>query len=106
MKRRLIALWLFLAMAVVAWAHGDEQHVMGTVSKIDGTTITVKAPDGTPKTVMVTSDTKYEKAGAAAKLEDLKVGDRVVIHARKMGDMLHATSVRIGEAARQATRPH
>jgi len=106
MKRSLIALSLLLALAALAWAHGDEQHVMGTVSKIDGSSITVKAQDGSVKTVMVTAETKYEKAGGSVKLEDVKVGDRVVIHAKKMGDMLHATAVRIGEASKEAAHQH
>ncbi|HMK22273.1 MAG TPA: DUF5666 domain-containing protein [Terriglobales bacterium] len=102
MKRSVIAASMVLALAALVWAHGDEQHVMGTVSKLDGSTITVKTQDGSQTTVMVTVETKYVKAGAAAKLEDLKVGDRVVIHAKKMGDMLHATEVKIGEASKDA----
>lgn len=103
MKRSLIAIWMLLVLAVSAWAHGDEQHVMGTVSKIDGKSITVKTQDGSLKTVMVTSETKYLKANSVANLDDVKVGDRVVIHARKMGDMLHATEVRIGTAENTST---
>lgn len=106
MKRSLIAFWMVLALAVSAWAHGDEQHVMGTVSKVDGMNITVKSQDGSLKTVMVTDETKYLKAGTAAKLEDVKVGDRVVIHAKKMGDMLHATEVKIGEASKDTGHSH
>ena len=98
MKRSLITIWMLLVLAVSAWAHGDEQHVMGTVLKIDGMRITVKTQDGSVKTVMVTSETKYLKAGSTAKLEEVKVGDRVVIHAKKMGDTLHATQVKIGVA--------
>jgi Cu/Ag efflux protein CusF len=102
MKRLFITFWMLLVLAALAWAHGDEQHVMGTVAKIDGTNITVKAQDGSLKTVMVTSETKYVKAGSPAKLDDVKVGDRVVIHAKRMGDMLHATEVKIGEASKAA----
>ena len=98
MKRPLVAVWMLLILAVSAWAHGDEQHVMGTVSKVDGMNITVKTQNGSLRTVMVTSETKYLKASSMAKLEDVKVGDRVVIHAKKMGDMLHATEVKIGVA--------
>jgi hypothetical protein len=106
MKRSWIAFWLVLALAGAAWAHGDEQHLMGTVSKVEGMSITVKAQDGSLKMVMVTDETKYLKAGAAAKLEDVKAGDRVVIHAKKMGDMLHATEVKIGEASKEAAHQH
>ena len=79
---------------------------MGTVSRVDGTNITIKTQDGTLKTVMVTEETKYLKTGSAAKLEDVKVGDRVVIHAKKMGDMLHATAVKIGGASKEAVAQH
>lgn len=45
MKRSLIAVWMLLILAVSAWAHGDEQHVMGTVSKVDGMNIIVKTQE-------------------------------------------------------------
>jgi hypothetical protein len=55
---------------------------------------------------MVTDETKYLKSGSTAKLEDVKVGDRVVIHAKKMDDMLHATEVKIGAANNAPTQQH
>jgi hypothetical protein len=55
---------------------------------------------------MVTDETKYLKSGSSAKLEDVKVGDRVVIHAKKMDDMLHATEVKIGAANNASTQQH
>ena len=68
--------------------------------------IIVKTQDGSLTTVMVTSETKYLKASSMAKLEDVKVGDRVVIHAKKMDDMLHATEVKIGAAENASTHQH
>jgi hypothetical protein len=106
MKRAVLAVSMVFVMAVSLWAHGDEQHVMGTVSKVDGMNIIVKTQDGSLKTVMVTAETKYLKSGSAAKLEDVKVGDRVVIHAKKMDDMLHATEVKIGAANNASTQQH
>ncbi|HLV85866.1 MAG TPA: DUF5666 domain-containing protein [Candidatus Sulfotelmatobacter sp.] len=106
MKRSLVAIWMLVILAVSAWAHGDEQHVMGTVSKVDGMNIIVKTQDGSLKTVMVTDETKYLKSGSSATLEDVKVGDRVVIHAKKMDDMLHATEVKIGAANNATTQQH
>jgi DUF917 family protein len=50
---------------------------------------------------MVVEGTKFLKNGAAATLKNLKVGDRVVIHAMPMGDMLHATGVKIGEGTKE-----
>ena len=72
------------------------QHVMGTVTALTETTITVKATDGKTQTVAVTSDTKYSKAQAAVTLKDIKVGDHVVIHATKKGDQLNAAEVKVG----------
>ena len=103
--RKLSALAATLVAATImifssfAFAHGNEQHVMGTVTKIDGTTITVKTTDGAIKTVMVIDGTKFVKNGAATSQSDLKVGDRVVIHAKPVGEMLHATEVKIGQRA-------
>jgi hypothetical protein len=90
--------------AGLAFAHGDEQHVMGTVTKITDTTITVEvaAKEGNAKTtnviVNVVSSTKFEKMGAAATIKDVKVGDRVVIHAGKKAGKLEAHMVKIGMA--------
>lgn len=102
MKRMLMLLLGMVLFAGFASAHGDEQHVMGTVTKITDTTITVEvAPkqdeiQKTAVTVNVVSSTKFEKMGTAATMKDLKVGDRVVIHSAKKGDKLEARIVKIG----------
>jgi len=49
--------------------------------------------------VMVLSTTKFVKGTATVTQKDVKVGDRVVIHAMPMGNMLHATEVKIGAAS-------
>jgi len=104
MNRRFMLLLITIFLAAVAYAHGDEQHVMGTVTKITKTTITVEV---TPKqgetektivTVNVLSSTKFEKMEAPATMKDLKVGDKVVIHAAKKGEKLEAHVVKIGMA--------
>lgn len=104
MKRMFMLLVGTILLAGLAFAHGDEQHVMGTVAKITDTTITVEvsAKQGdAPKTnvtVNIVSSTKFEKMGAAATIKDLKVGDRVVIHATKKAEKLEAHVVTIGMA--------
>ena len=89
---------LILILSTIVLAHGDQQHVMGTVTKIDSGSITVKTTTGEVKTVMVLPTTKFVRGSAAATAQDVKVGDRVVIHAKPEGEMLHATEVKIGEA--------
>ncbi len=78
----MICILLFLSALV--FAHGDEKHVMGTVTKIEEGSIVVKTKEG-DKTVMVMPSTKSVKGTAAATQKDLKVGDRVAIHAAPMG---------------------
>jgi hypothetical protein len=50
-------------------------------------------------------DTKYEKSGAAASMKDLKIGDRVVIHAAKMNDKLMANEVSFGAVVHPPSKP-
>ncbi len=98
-------IWMFLLGAVlfagIAAAHGDEQHVMGTVTSITENTITVEvAPkqgetQKTTVTVNVISSTKFEKMSATATIKDLQVGDRVVIQAAKKDGKLEAHVVKI-----------
>ncbi len=96
--RAALTVCLALLAAVVAFpgaafAHGNEQHVIGTVSQVTATAITVKTTTNDVVTVSVASITEFTQAGQAAKLADLKVGDRVVIHAMKHGDGLMAHTV-------------
>lgn len=104
MKRMLLLSVSAVLFAGLAFAHGDEQHIMGTVTRITDTTITVEvAPkqgdaQKTSITVNVFPSTKFEKMGAAATIKDVKVGDRVVIHAGKKASKLEAHIVKIGMA--------
>jgi Domain of unknown function (DUF5666) len=91
-----IVLMSVILFASHATAHGNEKHVMGTVTKIDGGTISVQTPSAGEKTVNIGSGTKFMKGQAPATQQDLKVGDRVVIHAKPNGDILEATEVKIG----------
>ena len=99
MKRAIVAVTVVLFFSALAFTHGNEQHLMGTVTKNEEGSISVKTKDGEVKDVMVMPSTKFVKGEAAASQKDVKVGDRVVIHAMPMGDMLHATEVKIGDAS-------
>lgn len=105
-----LALLAILALALVptiAVAHGGEEHVTGTVTKISDTSVTVKTTAG--KTVEVGFDAKmttYERAKEPIQKTDIKVGDRIVIHAMEVNEKLVAHSVEVGAsgAAKQATK--
>lgn len=116
MKLRFLALLLsFAFVADVALAHGDKKHIGGIVEKITASSIFVTTADGksvevklVPSTVYVLhvvnksappSDASQDKP---AKLSDLAVGDRVLIHATPKGDALEAAEVRFSAPAAAA----
>lgn len=105
MKRMILLVAMVVLAAGAAFAHGKEQHVMGTVTAMTNSSITVQTKAKVPVTVYTMPETKYEKNGAAASMKDLKMGDRVVIHGEKMGDKLMANEVHFG-ATKQAPAPH
>ena len=100
MKRTATVVTLLVAFSVMALAHGKEKHVMGKVTGTSDHSITVETASKQSVTVNLTEKTKFEKSGAPATLKDLKVGDKVVIHAEAVGDKLVANEVHFG-----ATKP-
>jgi len=97
MRRIGSAMLLILAFSLVTLAHGTDKHVLGTVTKIADSEITVQAQDGSLQVVKIAPDTSFVKSGASASIKDLKVGDRVVIHAKPVGSDLIAHEVRFGK---------
>ena len=97
-----VALLAILSLALlptIATAHGGEEHVTGTVTKISDTSVTIKTTAG--KTVEVGFDAKmttYARAKQPIQKTDIKVGDRVVIHAMEVNEKLVAHSVELGAA--------
>jgi Domain of unknown function (DUF5666) len=92
---RICATLLLLAcFAIPAFAHGNEQHVIGFVARISGNEITVKTADKQEVTVMATAKTEFYKGTTKVSLQQLKVGDRVVIHAIKRESKLEAHTVK------------
>ena len=85
-------------LPTIAIAHGGEEHVTGTVTKISDTSVTVKTTAG--KTVEVGFDAKttYAQGKATIQKTDIKVGDKIVIHAEEVNEKLVAHTVEIGAA--------
>ncbi|HZV86666.1 MAG TPA: hypothetical protein VFF95_03900 [Candidatus Binatus sp.] len=113
-KIRSLALLLSVVLlAGVALAHGDKKHVIGTVEKTSADSVTVKTADGTSVEVKLVATTTYilrsGNTDKPAKVSDLVVGDRVVIHATPKGDALEAAEVRFSAptaaAASAAPKP-
>src|SRR5262245_26890438 len=98
--RSLLTILTILISATLLMAHGDATHIMGTVTAIDGSHLTVMTQAGKSEMVMLEKGTKYLNGAKAATPADLKVGTRVVIDAKmdpKM-KMYSAMEVRIGVA--------
>ena len=71
--------------------------VVGEITAIDGSTITVTQPGGTTATIHVDSDTTYRTADGAGSLADLKVGAVIVAEGTQRADgSLDADAVRSG----------
>jgi len=100
MKARVLVLVVCISLAVVAaMAHGGEEHVMGTVTQVTANSITVKTTAKEPVTVSVVPATKFTMGKMAMKIDDLKVGSRVVIHATEPKEgTLVADTVEFGAA--------
>jgi cell division protein FtsL len=100
MKRTVAVLTLLLALSIMALSHEKGKHVMGTVTSISDSSITVETTAKKSVTVEVNDKTKFEKSSAPATLKDLKVGNKVVIHAGVSGDKLVANEVHFGAKAK------
>ena len=101
-RRALIAILGILAVVLtstVASAHGGEEHVIGTVTSISDTSVTIKTTAGKMVGVGFDAQTTFARAKQTIQKSDIKVGDRVVIHAKEVNEKLVAHTVEIGAAA-------
>jgi hypothetical protein len=90
--------------AVVALAHGGNEHIIGTIATVENDRVTVKTTDGKTVAAILNSSTKYLKDKGKVTKADLAPGIRVVIDA-KMDAKTKAYSaleVRVGVAAAAA----
>src|SRR5581483_6475059 len=97
----LIALFtLSMAGSAVVRAHeGHDHKIMGTVTMAAADHVMLKDKDGKDVTVKVTKDTKI-KAKAAVKVEEIKVGTRVVVTAVEEKDKsMTAKTIEVGALA-------
>jgi hypothetical protein len=91
------ALLIALAIApMIAVAHGGLEHVKGTVAKISDHSVIVTTVAGKTVEVLLDAQTTYARAEKPMQKSDLKVGDRVVIHAAEKGTTLTAHTVEVG----------
>ena len=97
-KRMLVVGISTVLLMQLAVAHGGLVHVLGTVAETSQSTVTVTTTGNKKVVVTIDAKTQFTKSGVSATAQDVKVGDRVVIHAKKEGDKLLAHTVQIGAA--------
>jgi hypothetical protein len=101
MSKRLLVWSLAILLPVTLLAHGGATHLIGTVTALDGSHVTIKDKAGKSITVTLTKTTKYLKDDKPVASGELQVGSRVVIDA-KMDDATKtytAEEVRVGTAS-------
>jgi Cu/Ag efflux protein CusF len=97
MLRRMFLGILSIVLPAMLLAHGGFEHVTGFVRAIDANSVTVETVKHEIVTVLLTPQTDVLKSGVKAKMADLKIGDRVAIHAMKNKDgKLEAHEVSFG----------
>jgi len=74
-------------------------HVMGTVTGMTDTSVTVETTDKKTVEILLTDTTAYLNGSKPSNRKELKVGDRVVIHAVKVKDFLQAHEIKFGQGA-------
>jgi phosphate/sulfate permease len=88
---------IIMTAGVVAFGHGNNDHVRGTVTLVSAQAVTIQTDKGV-RTFTVTAKTVFEKSGKVATASDLKVGDRVVIDVPKK--TTDATLIKFGPPAK------
>ena len=85
-----------LNLPIPALAHGGLEHITGTIMNVGNNILAVKTTKGKTVQVLVDAKTDYVRGKQAAKIADLKEGDRVVVHAMETNGSLVAHEVNIG----------
>ena len=89
MFRSILAAVALMIASVPVFAHNRMEHVMGTVAAVTDSSITVDTVQHKQVIVLLDSSTKFTHSNVQTLLKDLKVGDRVVIHAKPNAEKKH-----------------
>jgi putative ribosome biogenesis GTPase RsgA len=90
----------YFFISTASFAHGTDQHVLGTVTAIDATHVEVKTQKGKTVAVQVNKQTRFKEKGNPKGANLPVVGDRVVIEATKDDKTLLATEIHFSAATR------
>jgi len=95
MKGTTVFLVAALLSPVFAAAHEGGLDARGTVKEIGPDRLVLATADGAVRTFSIGEDTRFARGRAPVRVGDVRVGERVVVHARREGKQAHATNVRL-----------
>jgi hypothetical protein len=98
MSHRLLLAIIFAFSATLALAHGEGQHVLGTVTAIDQTHLEVKTQKGGIVQVQLNKQTRFKDKGNPKGTNLPAVGNRVVVEAVEDNNVLTAIEVQFSAA--------
>jgi Cu/Ag efflux protein CusF len=99
-KSKAVVMFLGLAIFLVhpAFAHEGGKHFMGQVKSVDADSLTIVTKDKDTVTIKLLPTTKFLKSKQPASVQDLKTGERVVVHAKQNGESWIAEEVDFGSS--------
>ena len=90
-----IVFLVFLTLTpFILWAHGGQEHVLGTVTESTDNLIVVKTPKGESVSIVIGSETSFQHNGIETKDMRPQVGDRLVAEVKKDGEKMLAQDIR------------
>jgi hypothetical protein len=92
---KVLALVAALAAAPAA-AHERADRAMGVVESVTPERIVVKARDGHAVGFSITPETRFTRGAKPVRAEDVRVGERAVVHGKKAGGGVEAVEVKLG----------
>jgi hypothetical protein len=103
MVKRVVILVLLMTATLpgIAAAHGEGQHVFGTITAIDTAEIQVLTIKGKTVSIHTVAETKYRNKGRRGGGNVPKVGDRVAVDVTEKNGKLMATEVQFSSSAKQ-----
>ena len=89
---------VFVCTAAMAFAHGEGQHLLGTVTTIDQKRLEIKTQKGAIVEVQLNKQTRFKEKGNPKGTNLPAVGDRVVVETAEDNNVLTAIEVHFSAA--------
>lgn len=89
-----LALSTVLLFPLLAGAHGNATHILGTVTEASQNQVTVKTPKGKTVTLHFNDETIFQKNGITTQKARPQVGNRLIAEANTIDGKLVAIEVK------------